>query len=71
MILSGSIAGVAQIAIAGPVDRIKVQLQKSVAMQKSVGAADICKRIYKRGGLTGFYRGVHAMIIRLGQSQLL
>ena len=68
-LFAGAFAGTFSVSITYPTDLIRRRLQLQ-GFDKSVpkydGIFDCCKKIFKRDGIKGFYRGLSATYIKTG-----
>lgn len=64
VVVSGLIAGAASVIGNTPVDVIKTQMQ-GLEASKYNGVVDCAKHIYREGGITAFYAGVMARMVRV------
>lgn len=60
-LLSGTVAGMAQVLVGHPFDTVKVRLQT-----KEVKALDCLRNTLKLEGPTGFYRGIASPLVGIG-----
>lgn len=65
---AGAVAGVANTAVAGPVEhiRIRLQTQPAGAGQLYAGPLDCVRKLYALGGLPGVFKGQAATMLRDG-----
>lgn len=65
---AGAVAGVANTAVAGPVEHIRIRLQTQPAGAEKLynGPLDCVRKLYGQGGLPGVFKGQAATMLRDG-----
>eukprot|EP00466_Bigelowiella_natans_P010046 jgi/Bigna1/80077/fgenesh1_pg.67_\ len=69
-LFAGSMAGLISALVTQPIDTVKTNMQSLSASKHRRSLFGCAKEVYLNGGLTGFYRGIGARLVRVCSEQI-